>query len=140
MKRPILTVFVSALFVAGLMFCTPMSRAQDQTPTTNPSDTPSTQPAKKAHKSLRFKGEVTAVDTNANTFSIGDQTYTITDKSKIVKAADGSDATIQDITVGESVSGSYKKAEDGTLNVTRLRIGKKSKKSADATTQPTGGQ
>ena len=44
----------------------------------------------------------------------------------MTKAADDSAATLADATVGQPARGSFTKAADGQLNVTKVRFGKKS--------------
>jgi hypothetical protein len=43
----------------------------------------------------------------------------------MTKAADGSPAAMADVTVGEAARGTFTKASDGTLHVTKVRFGKK---------------
>jgi hypothetical protein len=111
-KRSIKTAFL-ALAVAAIL--TPSSRADD---TTTPA-TPANQSARQ-----KFYGPITAVDTNAMTFTVGDQTFTITSESAITK--NGKTATLGDAIVGEPARGSYTKSADGKLDVTKVRFGKKS--------------
>lgn len=70
----------------------------------------------------RFYGPVSAVDTNAMTFTVGDQTFKITGESQITKNAKPS--TISDAVVGEPARGTYTKTADGKLIVTKVRFGK----------------
>jgi len=105
--------------------------AQDtsSTPATEPTDAPATQPTHEhGHHSgaNKFYGVISAVDATAKTFTVDDKTYAITSETAITKAADGSAATMADVVVGQTARGSYHKAEDGTLNVTKMRLGKKS--------------
>ena len=74
-----------------------------------------------------FTGKLTAVDTNAMTFTIKDRTFEITSDTKIMK--DGQPATLEDGTVGETASGTYKKTDDGKLSAVSLRFGEKKKNS-----------
>lgn len=118
-RRLIKTAFLALAAAAAIL--APSSRADDSTPapatsTTSAPDT--TKPAK-----LKFYGPITAVDTNAMTFTVDDQTYTITTESDITK--NGKTATIGDAVVGEPARGSYTKSADGKLDVTKVRFGKK---------------
>lgn len=70
----------------------------------------------------KFYGKITAVDTNAMTFTIDDQTYVVTSESHLTK--DGKAATIADATVGEPARGSYTTGSDGKLDITKVRFGK----------------
>ncbi|HEX9045828.1 MAG TPA: DUF5666 domain-containing protein, partial [Verrucomicrobiae bacterium] len=60
------------------------------------------------------------VDTNAMTFTVGTETFSVTSKTKITK--DAAPATLSEITVGESVSGSYKKDAEGKLTANSVKI------------------
>jgi hypothetical protein len=71
----------------------------------------------------RFYGPVSAVDTNAMTFTVGDQIFKITDESQVTK--NDKQATIADAVVGEPARGTYTKTADGKLIVTKVRFGKK---------------
>jgi hypothetical protein len=94
----------------------------------------------------RFYGTISAVDANAKTFTVDNQTYSIVAETQMTKAADDKPATMADATVGETVRGSYTKSADGKLNVTKVRFGKKSGgaksgggKKKNGATQPAGG-
>lgn len=71
----------------------------------------------------RFYGPISAVDTNAMTFTVGEQTFKITGESQVTK--NNQTATIADAVVGEPARGTYTKTADGKLNVTKVRFGKK---------------
>jgi hypothetical protein len=73
----------------------------------------------------RFYGPISKVDTNKNTFTVGDQTFAITAETEIVNK-DGAKAKLADAVVGEPARGTYTKKSDGTLDVTKVRFGKKS--------------
>jgi hypothetical protein len=138
MKYTILALSILALFASTI------SLADDAAaPTTNPSDSPATQPDQSAKKSgpSKFYGVVSAIDATAKTFTIDGITYQLTDDSAMTKG-DGSAATLADAVVGQPARGSYHKAHDGTLNITKVRFGKKvggkggGKKKKSATSQP----
>jgi Domain of unknown function (DUF5666) len=123
----------SILQIAGLLVITVavgvLAQDTTSTPATEPSDFPATQPVHEhGHHSggSKFYGVISAVDSAAKTFVVNDQTYTITGDTALTKATDGSTATLADVTVGQTARGSFHKAEDGTLNVTKMRLGKKS--------------
>ena len=105
---------------AAALIAVPALRAQDAASTNAPA---ATTPAPKKH-GVPFHGKVTAVDTAAMTVTIGSKTYNLTSETKILK--EGKPATISDITVGETLRGSYKKVAD-KLNVTVIHIGEKKK-------------
>lgn len=120
MKKNTLKIAACALFVAAIVATPALSRAQDVS-----TNVPAVTPVKK-HKSLVFKGTVSAIDTNAMTFTVEARTFAITSETIITK--DGQPATLGDGVVGQPVSGAYKKADDGTLNATTVRFGGKKKK------------
>ena len=72
----------------------------------------------------RFYGSVSKVDTNKNTFTVGDQTFVVTAETQVTKK-DGEKGSLADAVVGEPARGTYTKKSDGTLNVTKVRFGKK---------------
>jgi hypothetical protein len=128
MKRTILNLIAIGVFAAAIAATTPSSRAAD---TNAPATAPDTSaPAK-------FYGPVTTADTNAMTFTVGDQTFTVTGESQMTK--DSKPATLADAVVGEPARGTYTTAKDGKLDVTKVRFGKKAgggkkkKKAEDAT-------
>jgi len=75
-------------------------------------------------KSLPFRGKVKAIDNNAKTLSVGNETFQITSETKITKL--GKPATLSDGAEGDQVAGSYHKEADGKLNATMVRFGPKS--------------
>src|SRR5205823_6314518 len=72
----------------------------------------------------RFYGSVSKVDTNKNSFTVGDQTFVVIPETQIVNK-DGEKAKLADAVIGEPARGTYTKKSDGTLNVTKVRFGKK---------------
>lgn len=110
-------------FIAAALIATPaISRAEDST------NAPAAQtPAPKKH-GLPFHGKVATVDANAMNFTVGTMTIEVSSATKIMK--DGKPATFSDITVGEMVSGSYKKDDAGKLNASLVRIGAPKKAAA----------
>ena len=119
LKISLLTIVAAAITGLGLL-----ARADD-TNAVAASDKPAKQ---------KFHGPVTAVDTNAMTFTVGDQTFTVTSESKLTR--NGQTATLADTVVGDPAHGSYTTGADGKLDVTKVRFGKKSggkhKKSSDS--------
>src|SRR4051812_12613925 len=62
----------------------------------------------------RFYGSVSKVDTNKNSFTVGDQTFVVIPETQIVNK-DGEKAKLADAVVGEPARGTYTKKSDGTL-------------------------
>lgn len=87
-------------------------------------------PAAKKNKALPFHGKATTVDTNAMTLTVGTLNFNITSQTKITK--DGKPATLSEITVGDALTGSYKKNDEGKLDASLVRDGKASAKTPKA--------
>ena len=115
MKTNIIKTSLFAAVAATLAFAPVVVRAADSTNTPAATET-----APKKHGSLPFKGTVSAVDANAMTITVGSLTIAVTSETKITK--DGTPAVFGDVTVGASVSGSYKKDAEGKLHAGSLKI------------------
>ena len=136
MKKSILKLTLLTLAVA-LLGTPAVIRAQDAS-----SNAPATTaPAGKKQHGLPVHGKIAAIDTTANTVTIGKLTLNITEKTKIKKS--GAVATISDLTVGDLARGFYKKDAEGKLNLTTLTIGAKkaaaSTEAAPAAAAPAAG-
>jgi hypothetical protein len=129
MKTNIARISLLTLIAAALIAVPAATSAQDAG--TNSATAPAK--AKKAKATLPFNGAVTAVDTNAVTFAVGERTFNVTSATKITKS--GQPAVLGDLTVGETVTGAYKKSADGKLDATSVKIGGKKKKDATAATK-----
>jgi hypothetical protein len=139
---------VTGACMAALTLCLPIT-ASAQSPSPSPKEKAS--PTEKAEKksttasektaaekparSIPFRGDVTEMDEDAKTFTIGKTTsrvLKVTDKTTLTKGGD--DAEFSDITVGTYVTGSYWKQEDGTLEARSVKVGgpgeKKTKKTS----------
>ena len=113
MKVKLAKLTCFAIIAAALAAVPALSRADD-------TNAPAAQmPAPKKH--LPFHGKVTAVDTNAMTFTVGMTTLAMTSDTKITK--NGQPAVFAEITVDESVSGSYQKQADGKCKAWSVKIG-----------------
>jgi len=137
MKRTILKI-ACALFASAIIAAPALLRAQDAMSTNAPAAADQTAPAKmKKHGAIVFNGKLTAVDTNAMTFTVSSRTFEITSDTKITK--DGQPATLSDGVVGEMVGGAYKKSDDGKLTATTVHFGEKKmkKKNSDSTESST---
>lgn len=135
MKTNLVKIAMLGLVAAALTFTPTISRAQDAT-TNTPSATP------KKTGPIPFQGKVVAVDTAAQTLTVGKRTLTITPTTKFLNVTNTTaTVTLADLTVGEAVTGSYKTAADGkTLNAYSVHIGGKAKhkkKPAPATSDST---
>jgi hypothetical protein len=134
MKRLLFTATLAACVAAGSFLASPVRCLAEDTAAAS-KDKPSTPPAdsKPADKDKeksdpagvsKFYGNISAVDTKANTFVIDNVTYNIVPESHMTKA-DDSAATLADAVVGQPARGSFTKSADGKLNVTKVRFGKK---------------
>ena len=129
-----------ALLVIGFSFalCAAVSAAQptpDQTKTVGATtkSTNKAEPSQKKARALPFQGKIKALNKAAGTISIGERTFLVTAESKILKR-DKTPASLAAVAVGEHVTGSYRKAEDGRLFVNTLYIGPK--EGAETTSPP----
>lgn len=131
MGKNIIKLHITAILIAASVVVPTLTRAQD-TNTVAPtvSDQSTNAPAKKVrkHDHSVFTGKLTAVDTNAMTFTVGKRTFEVTSETKIEK--DGQPATLSDSTLGEAAGGTYKKTDDGKLTAVSVRFGDKKKKEA----------
>ena len=126
MKQNLAKITLFSLVAATLLLAPAASRAADA------ADAPAAKAhhAAKKHGALPFHGKIAKLDAAAMTFTIGKRTFVVTPATKLIK--DGQPAVFSDLTAGEKVGGSYKKAADGKLEVATLRIGEKLKKHARA--------
>jgi hypothetical protein len=113
MKKIILNI-AAAIVLGSALIAIPSVRADDSTAPAAPT---------KAKGGEKFYGPVTAVDTNAMTFTVNDLVMTVTKDSQLTKGTNS--ATLGDAVVGEPARGSYIKGTDGKLEITKVRFGKK---------------
>lgn len=132
-KNHIAKITAFGLVAAALALVPTISRSQDASSTTN---APTQTPPRKHHGAISFHGKVVAVDTSADTLTVGKLTLNVTSTTKISNATNGEPAILSDIIVGETVGGSYKKDAAGQLNAQTIHIGVKArkKKSDDSST------
>jgi hypothetical protein len=117
MKRTLAQIALLMAFAATIGLATVSRAAETNAPAATEHPGPN-----------RFYGPITALDTNAMTFTVGDQTFKITGESQITK--NGQAAKIGDGVVGEPARGTYTKTADGKLIVTKVRFGKGGGKAA----------
>jgi len=94
---------------ASLVFCMPLNAQLT--------------PATPAARPMMLRGDITAVDQTAKTFTIGKQTFKVTETTTITKG--GNAATMTDIVQNEKARGTYVKQADGTLEAKTVKIGPK---------------
>ena len=118
--------------ITALVCCLPLTASAQSAKSASPSPAASPSPTATATEStgkparaLPFRGTVSAVDSDAKTFTIAGKTasrvFKVTDRSTVTK--DGAAAAFDQIAAEGKVSGSYWKQEDGTLEVKTLKIG-----------------
>jgi len=111
-----------AILAAALIAAPALVRAED-----SPAKKPAAEAATPAKKhGVPFHGKVTAVDATAMTVTLAGRTLNVTSETKIKKA--GKPATFEDITVGEKITGQYKKNTAGKMDATVIYIGGKMEK------------
>ena len=86
------------------------------------------QKAPNPHRAIPFRGKVDAVDPTAKTVKVGTRVFAVSAETKIQK--DGKVVTLDQITVGEPIRGSYRQSEDGKLNAVSLFFGLKEEEAA----------
>jgi hypothetical protein len=114
MKISFAKFVTAAILGASLLIVPAVSRAAD-------SSTNSTTPGK-------ISGTVTAVDTNAMTFTVDGQVYGETSSSILTR--NGKPAVLADVAVGDPVQGTATTGSDGKLQAGKVKFGKGAGKSA----------
>lgn len=121
---------IAGACVLTLAVCLPITApAQGKKASPSPSPLASTAAvsAEKTARAIPFRGNATALDASAKTFTVaykvGPKVFKVTDKTAVTKA--GTAATFADLKENDVVSGSYWKHEDGTLELKSLKIGGK---------------
>ena len=124
---PLPTVIcVAALILFGVPSTAPAKDKKTQSATPEASA-----PLATKAKAMPYRSAVASVDASAKTFRIGKRTIKVTDQTKITKQ--GAAATLADISVGEKVSGSYWKKDDGSLEAKNMKVGAKMEAAAPMT-------
>src|ERR1043165_9629505 len=114
MNKSILKLSLLGLLAATVMGTVIPVHAQSEAPAAE---------KKAARNSLPFHGKLKSVDASAKTIAIGERTFQVTSDTKIFKG--DQPATLSDGVVGEDVSGSYKKTDDGKLDILNVHFGPK---------------
>ena len=90
-------------------------------------DTNAPAPMPKKQRPHGFHGKLAAVDTAAKTIKVGETTYLIGSKTRMMKA--GKPATLEDGVVGEDVSGSARPNPEGKMEAVSVYFGPRPEKS-----------
>jgi hypothetical protein len=134
MTKNIHKIAVLSLFAATLVAMPALSHAAITNAPASPSQAAPDKTRK--HEGLVFRGTVSAIDAKAMTLTVETRTFAITSDTKIIK--DGKSATLADGVVGEQVSGTYKKTDNGKLTAISIHFGAKVEKN-HAETSGAGG-
>ena len=111
---------------ASLAFCIPLNAQLSPATTASPAASAASPAAKPATHPIPFRGQITAVDQTSKTFTIGNQTFKVTETTIITKGDNA--ATMTDIVQNEKARGAYLKQADGTLEAKTVKIGPGGKK------------
>ena len=87
------------------------------------------EPAVKKARSIPFYGNLKTIDKTAKTFSVDKRIIQVTAETKILRAE--KPATFESGVLGEYVTGSYQKSDDGKLLARSLYLGGKTKTKTD---------
>jgi hypothetical protein len=106
---------VSVTVFAVALATSPQLRAQstNKAPAEKKSSTEKKQPAEKKQAAIPFHGNIVTLDKNARTLTVGKRVFLVTSETKIFKS--DKPATFADGAVGDYVTGSYHKTDDGKL-------------------------
>jgi len=123
--KTLIKSFTIAVFTVALA-TTPQLLAQttNKAPAEKKSSTEKKEPAEKKQASIPFHGNIVTLDKNARTITVGKRIFQINSETKIFKS--DKPATFADGAVGDYVTGSYKKSDDGKLIAHSVYFGGKS--------------
>jgi len=111
---------------AAVITASPQLLAQttNKAPAEKKSSTEKKEPAEKKQSPVPFRGNIVTIDKGAKTITVNKRTFQITSETKIFKS--DKPATFADGAVGDYVTGSYKKTDDGKLIAHSVYFGGKS--------------
>ena len=111
--------FVALAVATAAILAIPAAMGAETTTTTNSTGSSAAQPGPE-----RFYGPISKVDAAKHTFTVNEQTFTVTAETQMT-TGDGQKASFTNAVVGEPARGTYTKSKDGSLDVTKVRFGKK---------------
>jgi hypothetical protein len=134
-KTLAITVFAVALATSSQL----PAQTTNKAPAEKKSSTEKKQPAEKKQAAIPFHGNIVTLDKGKMTITIGKRIFQVTSETKIFKS--DKPATFADGVVGDYVTGSYYKMDDGKLIAHSVYFGGRSKtasseKKKDATNAP----
>jgi len=114
-----------------------LAQSTNKAPAEKKSSVEKSESASKNSNSIPFKGNIATIDKNARTITVGKRTFQVTSETKIFKS--DKPAMFTDGAVGDYVTGSYKKSDDGKLVAHSVYFGGKSgsKGTAEKKKEPT---
>lgn len=122
MRKNIVKIAASSLFVAAIVATPLLSRAED-TGVKAPAASDQTAPAKSKKHGVAFLGSLITVDTNAMTLTVSNLTMHVTSDT-IIKTG-SKPAKLSDAVVGQPTSGTYEKNADGKLEALTVHLNTK---------------
>ena len=120
MKKSFLHYAALGLISGALLLTTTTNAAEDKTPGKPAAEKSSDTKSEKKPRAIPFRGKVAAVDKSAATLTVGERVFHVSAQTKLTKQ--GKTAGLSEAVVGETVTGSYLKAEDGKLNAVSVRL------------------
>lgn len=120
--KPIRTRIVLACLIAfTALGAASLAFAQGANQEPPKQQTPEVKPDKPSRPLPIRRAKIEAVDKEKMTVTLGTRTYQVTSDTRIYR--DGKPTSFDDVRVGDSATGSYRKLDDGTLQLVSLRIG-----------------
>jgi hypothetical protein len=129
-KSLAITVFAFAITSSPQV----LAQTTNKAPAEKKSSTEKKEPVEKKQSPIPFHGNIVTLDKNARTLTIGKRTFLVTSETKIFKS--DKPATFADGAVGDYVTGSYKKTDDGKLIAHSVYFGGKAKTTAEKKKEP----
>jgi hypothetical protein len=128
--KTLIKSFTIAVFTVALVTAPQLpAQTTNKAPAEKKSATEKKEPAEKKQSPIPFHGNIVTMDKNARTITIGKRIFQINSETKIFKS--DKPATFADGAVGDYVTGSYKKSDDGKLIAHSVYFGGKSKGTAE---------
>jgi len=120
MNKSFLHYAALGLISGALLLTTTTDAAEDKKSEKSAAERGGDAKSEKKPRAIPFRGKVTAADKAAGTLTVGERVFHISAQTKLTKQ--GKTAGLGEATVGENVSGSYLKGEDGKLNAVSVRL------------------
>jgi hypothetical protein len=125
MRLNLTSMAAALVLAAGYLqpdLVTAQSAARPAVPVIKGVETESARPASKS-RVIPFRGTLKSCNASAGTITVGTRTFTCTRETKIYR--EGKLTALTASKVGETVTGSYRKAEDGKLMAASVYLGGK---------------